>query len=292
MRTFIGCLLIAPFAWSQGGLRYSIQVIEFENKSGWHGQWQLGHAWDALLTDALTQSGQFIVVADPEMRAAAMDEQDFAASGRTAGGNKAPQTGQMTPSQLLVRGVIHQFDDGTSSGGAKARYKGVGINVEGGTALISGVIYVVDSTTGSVVASHEFNKEMKKKGLGLSLSRHGFHGDVGGFKKTPAGELMSDACDEVVQFIASQLDRVQWTGTVVKAGSKVIINRGGREGVTTGMEFRVGESEEIRDPDTGELLYTDVTVSATIRVVDVKEKISFCELVSGDSPIEGQTIYQ
>ncbi|MCB1042507.1 MAG: hypothetical protein KDC35_06200 [Acidobacteria bacterium] len=290
MRNLLLCVW-STLALAQGGLRYSIQVIEFENKSGWHGQWELGHAWDALLTDSLTQSGKFIVVADPEMRAAAMDEQDFAASGRTAGGNKAPQTGQMTPSQLLVRGVIHQFDDGTSGGGAGASYKGIGIKVKGGTALISGVIYVVDSTTGTVTASHEFQQEMKLKGVGLSLSRHGFHGDVGGFKKTPAGEMMSKACDEATSFVVSQLDRIQWTGTVVKSGSKIIVNRGEREGVTKDMVFAVGESEEIRDPDTGELLYTDVTKSATIKVVDVKEKIAICELVSGEAPIEGQTIF-
>ncbi len=291
MKRFFAGILVSTLALGQGGLRYSIQVIEFENRSGWHGQWQLGHAWDALLTDALTQSGNFIVVADPGMRGAAMDEQDFAASGRTAGGNKAPKTGEMTPSQLLVRGVIHQFDDGTSKGGAGARYKGVGIKVKSGTALISGVIYVVDSTTGTVVASEEFNKELKVRGLGLSLSKHGFHGDVGGFKKTPAGELMSDACQDAVTFIQQQLDQVQWTGTVVKSGSKIIVNRGTREGVTAGMTFKVGESEEIRDPDTGELLYTDITELAVIRVIDVKEKISICDLVSGTPPIEGQAIY-
>ena len=84
-----------------GGLRYSITVTKFENQAGWHGQWNLGDAWDTVLTDMLNQSGKFIVLGETDMRAAALDEQDFAASGRTAGGAKAPVTGQMTPAQLL-----------------------------------------------------------------------------------------------------------------------------------------------------------------------------------------------
>ena len=40
--------------------------------------------------------GKFIVLGETDMRAASLDEQDFAASGRTAGGKKAPATGQMT----------------------------------------------------------------------------------------------------------------------------------------------------------------------------------------------------
>ena len=53
------------------------------------------------------------------MRGAALDEQDFAASGRTAGGKKAPATGQMTPAQLLVKGAIThvQGDTGGAGGG-------------------------------------------------------------------------------------------------------------------------------------------------------------------------------
>ncbi|MEJ2582632.1 MAG: hypothetical protein P8127_13500, partial [Acidobacteriota bacterium] len=77
-----------------GGLRYTVTVTKFENQSGWHGHWDLGDAWDTVLTDMLNQTGKFIVLGETDMRAAAQDEQDFAASGRTAGGKKAPVTGQ------------------------------------------------------------------------------------------------------------------------------------------------------------------------------------------------------
>ena len=71
---------------ASGGLRYSITVSRFDNQSGWHGQWDLGDAWGTVLTDLLNQTGKFIVLGEPDMRNAAMNEQDLAAAGRTAGG--------------------------------------------------------------------------------------------------------------------------------------------------------------------------------------------------------------
>ena len=65
-----------------GGLRYSITVTKFENQAGWHGYWDIGDAWGTVLTDMLNQTGRFIVLGETDMRAAALDEQDFAASGR------------------------------------------------------------------------------------------------------------------------------------------------------------------------------------------------------------------
>ena len=73
-----------------GGRRFTVTVTKFENQAGWHGYWDIGDAWGTVLTDMLNQTGRFIVLGETDMRAAALDEQDFAASGRTAGGKKAP----------------------------------------------------------------------------------------------------------------------------------------------------------------------------------------------------------
>ena len=278
---------------AQGGLRYSIQVYKFENRAGWHANWDLGDAWGAVLTDQLTESGKFIVLGEQDMRDAAMDEQDFAQSGRTAGGSKAPETGQMTPAQLIVKGAITAFDEGTSGGGGSAGYKGVRVGVKGGTSLISGVVYVVDTTTGQTVASKNFEAQVKLRGIKVGLSKHGFSGDVGGFKKTPAGKVMLEACGEVVNFLAGQTGSITWSGTVVRGGKdKIIINRGSREGVSEGDVFRIGISEQIRDPDTGELLDTDFKETGRVRVTSVKEKLCYATLESGNPPGKGDTVFQ
>jgi len=294
-RNFILCLVCAlslPLLAQQGGLRYTIQVTKFENKAGWSSQWDLGDAWGAVLTDKLLQSGKFIVVAEADMRNSAMDEQDFASSGRTAGGKKSPKTGQMTPAQLMVKGNITQFDDGTSGGDGGVRVGRIRLGAGKSTSLISGTVYVVDSTTGQVTASKSFEAKISKRKLKVGYSGHGFSGDLGGFKKTPAGEIMNEACNDVVAFLESQLDSIAWSGTVISSGKKIIINRGSREGVSMGQVFRTGKTEEIRDPDTGELLDSDFTETGSLQITEVKEKISYATLKSGTAPRKGEAVFQ
>jgi len=293
MATSFAAIFLTGWALGQGGLRYSIQVVKFENRAGWSGRWDLGDGWGAVLTDKLQQSGDFIVIAESDMRGAAMDEQDFAASGRTAGGNKAPQTGQMTPAQMLVKGVITAFDDGTGGGGGGVRVGRFRVGGKAKKSKISGTVYVVDSTTGAVSASKNFEATISSKGLSVGYYEGGFGADLGGFKKTAAGKVMNEAAEDVVQFLTSQLGGIAWTGTVIRGGdSNIIINRGEREGVYVGQTFRIGKAEEIRDPDTGELLDSDFVETGRIEVTRVKEKLAYCKKLSGATPKKGQTIYE
>ena len=105
----------APADAPTGGLRFSIAVTKFENHANYNGRFQLADTWGAMLTDSLQQSGHFIVIGEADMRDAAMKEQDFAKSGRVAGGDKAPATGFMTPAQLLIKGEITNFQTTTGS---------------------------------------------------------------------------------------------------------------------------------------------------------------------------------
>ncbi len=69
---------------------------------------------------------------------------------------------------------------------------------------------------------------------------------------------------------------------MVKSG-KVYVNRGTREGVGSGQVFVVGEVDVIRDPDTGEVLDESMNEIARLRADEVKEKLSICSVISGDS---------
>ena len=115
----------------KGNLRYTITVSKFENEAGWSGQWDIGDAWGAIMTAALQESGKFIVLGEKDMRGEAMAEQDLATSGRTAGGKKAPKTGQMTPAQLLVKGAITHVQDSTTGGGGGLNFMGIRIGGSG-----------------------------------------------------------------------------------------------------------------------------------------------------------------
>lgn len=283
-------VLVASSLFAAGGnLRYSIQVAKFDNKSNWRGQWDLGNAWGEILTDQLVQSGRFIVLGEADMRGAAMSEQNLAASGRTAGGKKAPKMGRMTPAQLLVKGSItHVQETKGGSGGfglGRGLLSGVRVGASSGTAEINVTIYVVDSATGQVKGSKSVVGKSGKKGL--SLGYHGsklggLTGNLAGFEKDNMGLATTDAINQAMQYIISQLDSIPWEGSVMLAKSdRLIINRGSREGVAVGMKFDIGKVEELVDEDTGEVLDSEMTKLGTVTVTEVKEKIAYTTPLQG-----------
>ena len=281
----------AAAAPAKGGLRYTITVTKFENHSNYSGQFALSDTFGAVLTDSLQNTGRFIVVAESDMRSAAMAEQDFAASGRTAGGDKTPVKGNMTPAQLLVKGEITNFQDGTEGGSGGIGYGGIHIGGGSRTAEINAIIYIVDSTTGQVKASKKVIGQVKSNALSVGLSNQNFSGDIGAFKKTNVGKAVDAAIDQAVAFCVAQLDSLPWTANVILVkGNQVYFNRGQREGVAVGQVFKVGSSEILRDPGTGEVLDVSFTEKGQIRVDSVKEKISICTVVSGEGFETGMAV--
>jgi curli biogenesis system outer membrane secretion channel CsgG len=280
------------FPQDKGNLRYSIMVSKFENRSGWSGHWNLADTWGAVLTDSLQQTGRFIVLGEKDMRQEAMAEQDFASSGRTAKGKKAPPTGQMTPAQLLVKGEITHFQHSTTGGGGALRIKGFSLGGETDKAEINAVIYVVDSTTGQVVASKKVVGEASRTGIDVGFTDRDWGVDLGGFKKTNVGKAVEQAIDEAVKFISEQIEKIPWSGTVILVkGDQIYINRGSREGVAAGQTFAVGHTEELRDPDTGELLDSSMEKAGAIEIQSVKEKTSIARAIEGKGKIEkGMTV--
>ncbi len=264
-----------------GNLRYSIMVNKFENKANWTGRWNLGDAWGEILTDQLVQSGRFIVLGEADMRGAAMAEQDFAASGRAAGGKKAPKMGRMTPAQLLVKGAITHVQETKGAGGGFG-IAGFSIGADTGSAEINVTIYVVDSATGQVKGSKSVIGKSGKRGLKLGYHGSRFGGDLGGFEKDNMGQATTDAINQAMEYIIAQLDKIPWEGTVVLVKpDKLYINRGSREGVAVGMKFDIGKVEEVVDSDTGEVLDSSMTKLGTVTVTEVKEKIAYTTPLAG-----------
>lgn len=279
-------VLLLPFASAaqEGGLRYTVGVTQFENQAGWVGHWDIGNAWGTVLTDLLNQSGRFIVLGEADMRGAAMDEQDLAAAGRTAQGRKTPVTGQLTPAQLLVKGAITHVQHDTEGGGGGVRIKGFRVGGKKGKSEINVTIYMVDSTTGQVMASKSVVGVAKQRGANVGYSTGDWGAAFGGHKDDNLGLAIADACDQAVDWMIGQLPNVPWRGSVVMVkDGQVYINRGSREGVNAGQQFVVGEMSVIRDPDTGEVLDESVTEVARLQAATVKEKLTICNVVSGNA---------
>lgn len=272
-----------PVAAQEGGLRYTASVVQFDNEAGWVGQWDVGSAWGTVLTDLMFQSGKFIILGESDMRAAAMGEQDLAASGATAQGSKTPVTGQMTPAQLLVKGAITHVQHNVSGGGGGVRIGGFNVGGGGGRSEINITIYMIDSTTGQVLASKSVVGKSDSRALGVGYNTGGWGASFGGNKDDNLGKAVADAAGQAVDWMSKQLPQIAWRGSVVAVrNGQVWINRGTREGVAVGNEFVVGEVDVLRDPDTGEILDESVVEVARIRVAQVRERIAICDVISGD----------
>ena len=275
-----------------GNLRYSITVTKFQNEAGWNGKWDVGNGFTTALTDILYQSGWFIVLGDSEMRGAAMAEQDFGASGRTAKGKKTAKKGRMTPAQLLVRGSITNVQDTGSEGGGLSAF-GLSIGGKNGHSEMDITIYLVDSETGQVKASKKVTGKSSDKGFSIGGSLGGLGANFGAKKKDNVQKAAENAIGQAVEFLVQQLEDIAWEGSIILVkGEKIIINRGSREGVEVGTKFKVGSVEELVDEDTGEVLDSEMTQVGTIVVNKVKEKIAYCSAETGKAAIlKGMTIF-
>ena len=271
-------------AASEGGVRYTIAITQFENRSGWRGYWDLGDAWATVMTDMLQQTGEFIVLGEPLMREEALVEQDFGASGRTAQGSRTPEVGQMTPAQLLVKGAITHVEHRSAGTGGGVRYKGVRVGGSRESAEINATIYVVDSTTGQVLASSSVVGESNRTGATFGYSGANWGGDLDAFRSDNVGKAVEAAVSDAVDWIVLQLPEIPWTGTVARVqNGRIWVNRGEREGVSPGQELIVGVRDAIRDPETGELLYESLSEIARLRVEKVEDKVSICSVTSGEA---------
>lgn len=266
------------------GMRYSITVAEFENRSNEPHSRKLGSAWSDIMTSLLTESGHFIVVGSSVMREDALDEQDLAVSGFTVQGGKSPVSGQMTSAQLLLYGTITYVEMNKGKQGAGINLGGIQLGGNKQKVEIGITVSLLDSTTGQVVASANVKGLSESRSGGVRFRTGGADINVSGEKNDNLVDALADAGEQAIDWLIGQLTHVRWSGKVLTvADSTVVVDRGEREGVRTGQVFEVGKAEILRSPDTGEILDERLEQIAEIQVVEVRAKVSYCKVLSGDA---------
>lgn len=266
---------------ARGGLRFTVMVDKFENKTG---NSQLGDDWSTLLTAALHEDGHFIVVAEDDMQLKTLKEQLRGISGLTVQGRKTAVRGQMAPAQLLVKGVITHVQQGTASQGGGFGLGKIHINAGRKSSEVRATLEMVDTTTGAIVAAKNFTGVAQGRTFSAGGQQGGNDGAVNMGQDDNLQEALQKAIGDVIPWMVAQLPSVSWRGSVVRAADgRVIINRGAREGVAVGDEFIAGESEILRDPDTGELLEEVLHERARIRVEHLTDRTATCTVIGGDA---------
>ncbi len=267
-------LFHVPEASAAGKLKKVVAVSRFENKSSWSGQWNLDDGMADQLTDALVQSGRFVVL-ERQTLSDVLAEQDLASSGR-AMKSRSARTGKLTSAQVLIKGAITEFALNSSGSGTGIGIGGFRIGSKRGDAHVGLIIRLIDTTTGEVLDSHRVEGKAESGGLSLGVDLGGVSFGTEGFKKTPLGKATQIAIDNAVEYIASKLDDLPFEGRVIKVkGDVVYISAGKRHDVSKGEKFAVySVGEELVDPETGEMLGAEEEELGDIEVFQVSEKFS------------------
>jgi curli biogenesis system outer membrane secretion channel CsgG len=265
---------------SNAQLKKRIAVSRFDDRSG-SGYNHVGDGVADMLTTALVKSGKFVVIERQEFDKV-LAEQQLGQSG-TVTPESAPKVGKALGVELLVIGSVSEF--GTSqreiSGGMSLL--GGGVTRKEARAVVD--IRLVNTTTGQVVAAEKEEGTESTTGLSVRYEDIDFS-DASNWNDTDIGKATREAVDKCVQLIADNMEKIPWSGKVIKVNSDgTLLMKPGSDGnVSVGQEFDVyRQGEDIKDPDTGESLGSEEAKVGHIKVTEdaLNGKASKATIVEG-----------
>lgn len=254
-----------------------LAVVDFQDLSGYEGEWNPGQGLAVELINALIERDVTVV----HFTEATMTEM-----GRSHSDLADPafqkEIGKMLSADYLFYGAVTAFQVDVKKGGIG----GFGASLTTITEEVEGhLVDVETATAGTPVSVRE-----KKKKVGLIIKKDDF-------KLEPLGipdvaELTSKVIDQVADQVKAGLPRVEWTAKIGTTGGRLYIKDGESSGIEVGMTFVVKCEEEIIDDDTGEVLDHNEYELGIVRATEVKPKITYVEAVDdADIDPSGEDCY-
>ncbi len=267
------------------GIKHAVGVVDFNNDSGWRGEAKLGQNLSIMLESGLMDTGRFVLV-ERDKLGYVLDEQDLAASGRTAKAAGVAQTGKLRPAKYIATGTVVEVENNESGLDGGLRIKGFKVGGGKADAKITIIAKIIESSTGEIVAKKRIEGVAGRAKINVGYSERGFGGDIGAFAKTPLGEAAQDCINQAAEYFGTQFEEIPADGSVVLVkDSRVIINRGEQYNFRAGTILEMREQgEDLIDPDTGEVL--EKAIGKTIgklKITQVSEKVSYCEVIEGEA---------
>lgn len=277
------CILALFLAVTGAGAqedKVRIAVVDFDTEAvhaTWHWGWHYSHLARAAsdnLTAKLVQSGEFRVIERQQLEQV-LGEQDLGASGRIDP-TTAARIGKILGVQLVVIGAVTEFGINEKGGRIPqiGRWKwGSGIGGKLVTGKASLTARLVDTTTAEILGAYE-GTGTHKFGKGVFAGAN--FGTT--FDSGLASKVLAKAVEQLAAGIsegASDIDpstfRGGVEGKIAKVdGSSVYLNAGSESGVKVGDRFEIRSlGEQIRDPDTGEVLGGEETVVGIVEVTKI-----------------------
>lgn len=278
------------------GIKKEIGVENFDNAAGITGLFPVGLNLAALLKSALYDTGRFVVL-DRQNLNSVMREQDLQASGRTSKTSEIAQTGKIRSARYLAGGAISEVTyDRSGGGGTFGIPTPIGAFAVGGnknTAQITCIVTLTDTTTTEIVAKERIVGRASEGNVSGGYS--GYVSLAGtGYEKTPIGQAAQEIINQATRFIALKMEKIPFSGAVIASSEdgRILVNRGSNYNITPGMVLSMTSTgKELIDPETGAVLgREDGKPLGDLKVDEVKEKFSYCIMVTEGNPPEPGTL--
>ncbi len=269
------------------GPKKRVAVTKFDNKvQGTYGSWNIGDGMAEQLTTALIKTGRFVVVERQALQDV-LGEQELGQTG-VIKKETAAKVGQVLGAQIIVRGVVSEFEQAESGGGGGIGIGGFRIGGKSSNAHVGIDIRLIDATSGQVLTSHNAVGKVESSGVSVGVSRGIVDFGADSFKNAPIGQATRQAIEDAVKFIVDTMETVPFTAKVIKIeGKKIYINIGSNMNVRSGTKmYAYSIGEDLVDPDTGLRLGADEKLLGTVEVQDVQSKFSIGYMVSGNGPLK------
>jgi len=286
----------APTARAAGGAKPRVAVLEFVDKSTHAYSWyHVGRAAQDMMVTALVKGDAFRVI-DRERLQALMQEKNLSLSG-DVDPKTAVKVGKLLGVEYVIVGAITEFGV-TNSGASVPGYGGLpsfSMRTQRMDAAIDA--RAINTSTGEIVWADTAKDSSSDKSIYVAGAGGGSHD----------GEKLDKILRPVVEKLAASVsakkletsgmggtsDASGIVGKIAKAdGGTLYVNVGSEAGVKEGDEFdvyRVGE--QIKDPDTGEVLGANETKVGRVRITSVKgPRLSTAAAVAGSAFKAGDTL--
>jgi curli biogenesis system outer membrane secretion channel CsgG len=242
------------------------EAMEFDLKQELN---RIVESLDGQLIDRVNATRKFDVVGRSDL-ADVLKEQDLGASGNVDA-KTAAKAGKLAGAKYLLVCTVDDFDDYIE----KAVFEGTGNTATKRVFRFSVVGKLYDSTTGKLMESANFqtgNDEFKQIQMGRNYSVKS--GEL-------SDEMMVAISRSLAQKIANHIVDVVYPAKIlIRRDNLVTINRGEGAGVAEGDVFNVfAQGEELKDPDTGEVLGREEVKVGKVKISQVNPKTSLATIV-------------
>lgn len=258
-----------------------VAVTAFENRGGFASQWNVGEGMADLLSAALLDTGEVLVVERKNIQDVLNEiQRQDSALFRTEG---RALRGRLRNARYLIRGTVTDFTI-LEGGSGWFNIPWVIFGATRTTARVAIAMQVVDVESGDVLGVIKADGDATAGGAAarINYKEVSFGGDS--FFRTPLGKATGDAIEDAVSDLLRTLPEEPWLPVVAESGPDgVMINGGRNTRLLPGLLYCVrGPDQTVTDPLTGNVIRRNAGRElGRIEVVEVFPMASRARLISG-----------